>query len=209
MKTIINLLLGVAILGTLCTACRRDGDAHEWTGRVLEFGSDKPIAGATVYLLEVSGEILGPGGSRVVDSLVSDGAGRFTFRYADNPKASHRIRARADQYYEQEVSAGSNRSKITKDITLDPYAWAKILLHADRGKIYSVRVENDYCRHSFFGDLLEDVNEVICPKGGNRESPIKVIYNPQSGLGLEQKIISQKVYFPAHDTTLVEVRYED
>ncbi len=197
-------ILALLVLMVL-SSCKKEGSTgpRVWEGRVLEYGSDKPVAGATVYLLEVSGEILGPGGSRVVDSLVSDGAGRFTFRYADNPKASHRIRALGDQHYQSEVSAGSNRSRISKDIVLEPYAWLSLRIKAPDKDVYQIVIETYGCNPREFLNGERDV-EVLCSLRGNKNNSIKYHIGILQGQSIRDE---KEVYLPALDTTYVEYTY--
>ncbi len=210
MKTIINLLLGAIVVTGLLSSCRKEGSTgpRVWEGRVLEYGSDKPVAGARVYLWEGSSEWWGQSSEYRIDSTESAADGSFRFSYERVGGRYYRITGGADRYYPGE--AFLERTSSTKaDLVLDPYAWAKFIMYADTTKMYSVKIQDENCHHSFFGDFLEGMNGVVCIKRGNREGHVTVIYNPKRGIGLDQKIISQKVYFPAHDTTLVEVRYED
>ncbi len=207
MKTIINLLLGVTILGTLCTACRRDGDAHEWTGRVLEFGTDKPIAGATVYLLEGSSEWWGQSSEYRIDSTESAGDGSFRFSYERVGGRYYRITGGADRYYPGEAFL-ERTSSTRANLVLDPYAWALIKILCLKDKTESLRIQNDHCWRDFSGVSLNDTNVVVCPKRGNWSAFITVFYQPHINLGLPAQTFDEKIFFAAHDTTVVEVRFE-
>jgi hypothetical protein len=50
----------------------------------LEFGTDKPLAGAMVYLVSYGGSFLGPVSGGVIDSARADSDGAYRFDNIDN-----------------------------------------------------------------------------------------------------------------------------
>ncbi|MEO6757945.1 MAG: hypothetical protein ABIO24_00720, partial [Saprospiraceae bacterium] len=53
-------------------------------GRVTEYGTEKPVAGARIYLLCDQSVVFGSSGSSLADSLVTDTDGRFDRTYSEN-----------------------------------------------------------------------------------------------------------------------------
>ncbi|MBK7426738.1 MAG: hypothetical protein IPI60_06780 [Saprospiraceae bacterium] len=78
-----KLLLFVFAIAFTWQSCTKNG-SESVEGRVLEYGTNKPIPNATVYLMEVKGTILGPSGSSKIDSTTSDHGG-YKFTFMDNP----------------------------------------------------------------------------------------------------------------------------
>lgn len=166
-KLSLLLLLTLSLMFT--TSCNKS-DNHSWEGTVLEYGSNKPVANATVYLVEKSsGGILGPVGSSTEDSVTTGADGKFKFKFIDGPVA-HYIRGKADLYYETELSRnGNSPSKTKKDLILDPHAWLRIHV-----KNVNPVDENDTIAFETFacnetGFVGSDIDEeLLCQFSGNK-----------------------------------------
>lgn len=87
-KTFFNvrLLILLSIIVSY-TSCIKDrvGDTFYVEGKVLEYGTNKPVANARVVLLESAGEFLGPSYKILVDSIRTDENGDYHFKYIKKP----------------------------------------------------------------------------------------------------------------------------
>src|SRR5690606_32185691 len=117
-------LLFCVLITLTCQSCTKNG-SESVEGSVLEYGSNKPIPNATVYLMEVKGTFLGPSGSSKIDSTTSDHNGRYKFTYMDNPYVSE-IRGKANLYYDNYAYIMGTGKKLKTDLILDPHAWLRI-----------------------------------------------------------------------------------
>lgn len=61
------------------SSCSKDTPAPQYAaGRVMEYGTDKPLSGAKVYLAACSGDLLGPISCAIVDSATTTSDGQFS-----------------------------------------------------------------------------------------------------------------------------------
>jgi hypothetical protein len=210
MKTHRNLRLQILFLfsiGCFLPSCNKS-DNHSWEGRVLEYGSNKPVANATVYLVEKSGSgILGPVGSSTVDSLITGTDGKFKFKFIDGPVA-HYIRGKADLYYETELSRnGNSPSKTKTDLILDPHAWLRIHVKnvspVDSADFLSIGLNPGDCPKGFPGMTVDTF--MICDKyKGNRTKNLKYAVTKRSTGRVE---LIKEILMGAHDTTDLLIEY--
>ena len=113
----------------MLSACRKEDNTTSATGRVLQFGTNIPIEGATVYLQECSSEGLftGTGACTTIDTVITGVDGRYEF-IDFSSAGSHSIIAEANQYYDllESVSVVDFENDNMNDIVLTPYAWLKL-----------------------------------------------------------------------------------
>lgn len=199
------LLLFLLLIGCFLPSCNKS-DNHSWEGRVLEYGSNKPVANATVYLVEKSGsDILGPVGSSTVDSITTGADGKFKFKFIDGPVA-HYIRGKADLYYETELSRnGNSPSKTKTDLILDPHAWLRIHVKnvnpVDEND--AIAFETFSCNETgFVGKAIDE--ELICQFSGNKTH---TLYYKTFKIGTGNKRFPLEFTLGAHDTTDVLLEY--
>ncbi len=170
MKTIINLLLGAIVVTGLLSSCRKEGSTgpRVWEGRVLEYGSDKPVAGARVYLWEGSSEWWGQSSEYRIDSTESAGDGSFRFSYERVGGRYYRITGGADRYYPGEAFL-ERTSSTRADLVLDPYAWVRIhvknVIPVDRNDAITINFPS--CGKSIFSGSDVDTF-TICQTVGNK-----------------------------------------
>lgn len=163
---LITLLCCASVVFTWQSCSKNGSESVE--GRVLEYGSNKPIANATVYLMEVKGTFLGPSGSSKIDSTTSDQNGRYKFTYMDNPYVSE-IRGKANLYYDNHAYIMGTGRKLKTDLILDPHAWLRIHV-----KNVNPVDENDGISFETFscnetGYVGTDIDEkLICQFRGNK-----------------------------------------
>ena len=100
-------------------------------GQVLEYGSNKPLAGAEIFLQESIYESWSGGGNYItIDTFYSDNEGKYSIEFqhlpsTDSYNVSYQVEAHSFWYYPEtksmEIGYGHRRN-----IILDPYSWIKI-----------------------------------------------------------------------------------
>jgi len=167
-----NLWTIAAVLLTALAACSKDDGIHTWEGKVLEYGTMKPVPGAAVYLIEAKGSILGPTIKSVVDSTLSDINGYFKFTFEFNPYISE-ISGKAHNYFDGSDVIGSTKN-TNKDLILDPYAWLKVnVKNIDPvSDDDAITLRSDNCNNKLFkGQHVDDF--YICTYPGNRSGELR------------------------------------
>ena len=185
--------------------CTKNG-SESVEGTVLEYGSNKPVPNATVYLMEVKGTILGPSGSSKIDSTTSDHEGRYKFTYMDNPYVSE-IRGKANLYYDNYAYIMGTGRKLKTDLILDPHAWLRI--HVKSNSPDNTRNSILFDNHSFecktggFSGPFIDTSAVCQFKGGrNIDFRYRIATNVN---GNENFVLNQ--YLSPHDTTTILIEF--
>jgi hypothetical protein len=189
----------------LVIGCSKNG-SESVEGRVLEFGSNKPIPNATVYLMEVKGTFLGPSGSSKIDSTTSDHNGRYKFTYMDNPYVSE-IRGKANLYYDNYAYIMGTGKKLKTDLILDPHAWLRIHVKnvnpVDTNDYISLGINTHNCVKGFWGNTIDTI--FICDNfKGNRNSLYKY-KSAKTNVGWVEKEIN--VLLGSKDTTDIQIEY--
>ncbi len=153
------------------SSCRKEGSTGPriWEGRVLEYGSDKPVAGARVYLWEGSSEWWGQSSEYRIDSTESAADGSFRFSYERVGGRYYRITGGADQYYPGEAFL-ERTSSTRADLVLDPYAWVRIHVKnvnpVNENDFLSLNT-NSCSERAFLGMSVDQFT--VCQYRGNRE----------------------------------------
>ena len=127
-KTKFFYLFFLLALAWLLPSCKKDRSCENNcppSGRVLEYGTDKPIAGAKVQLQEyASNGILNGGYFYTVEEVTADSTGAYQCsEFGDI------VNATKDRYFsDDETSEGiSTVGDEPIDIHLFPYAWLKVV----------------------------------------------------------------------------------
>ncbi len=192
------ILLLTALYITIASCDKNDG-SYSWEGRALEYGSNKPIPNATVYLMEVKGTFLGPSGSRKIDSTSTDIEGKFKFTYSENPYVSE-VRGHADMYYDGSANIQRNGNKTKTDLILDPHAWLRIHVKNvnPAGEYDAIGFESFSCdSEGFVGAQIDTFS--VCSNRGNRSHDIYYIVS-KIGSGSQRHKLTYTL--GAHDTTV-------
>jgi hypothetical protein len=199
---LIPLIFTISIV-LLWIGCSKNG-SESVEGRVLEYGTNKPIANATVYLMEVKGTFLGPSGSSKIDSTTSDHNGRYKFTYMDNPYVSE-IRGNANLYYDNYAYIMGTGKKLKTDLILDPHAWLRIHVKSNNpgNTTNSIFFEDGSCTpEGHVGKNLDTIS--VCQKRGNRN--FKFFYSTSTSTHGNQRF-PLELNLPAHDTTTVVIEF--
>jgi hypothetical protein len=110
-----------------------DEDPTTIAGRVLEFGTDKPIPGALVKVLNCSGALLGSISCGLVGTVTTDANGYYQMPY---PEGGGGLTANAKMpgYFtdtDSEVCVCTPVDKV--DIRLHPHAWIRVKIKNESG----------------------------------------------------------------------------
>jgi len=212
MKTFTFRILAKLYLLILCAlsilSCAKDkiGTTRYVEGKVLEYGTEKPVANARVVLLEARGEFLGPSYKVIVDSTFTDEKGYYRFQYIKYP-GSNFVSASSDQYFKSEDYFVLDQKKSKTDIYLDPHAWLKVKVEKE-GEIVpgdGFTMETfDYCDPR---SIRLDRGEFycLCKLRGNRSHDLNYYRLPGGGQLYGRESLS--AYLPGHDTTEYVIQF--
>jgi hypothetical protein len=116
--------------GFLMVQCRKESNNFvKVSGKVLEFGSNKPIANAKVAVYEEGGAFLGSTWTKLVDSTHTDANGFYRIEKSNIDNASSfYVAAAANKYYTFDPTkyVATGQDVMNNDIVLDPFAWIKV-----------------------------------------------------------------------------------
>jgi hypothetical protein len=136
MKKLFFLLLPMmaAIWLTTLGGCRildgSENDPKPPAGLILEFGTEKPISGARVSLLQYEGEFLGGQSFSEIDAQFSKADGSYDFESTGFLVTATKAGYFTDDQTGKPILGGSERMT---DIHLSPHAWFKITLKNQSG----------------------------------------------------------------------------
>ena len=196
------LLLAVVWLFTL-PACQKDEPRTvHIKGRVTEYGTGKPIADARIYMLCDNSVVLGPSGSSLTDSIITDADGRFdrTYPDADLCGSLYLLPYKKGYFKGNEIDLTTEFKEL--NIILDPEAWLKLITVPDTlGDLI-------YFTGTFTGAAGWDTwsgdgtKEWFFLTQGNRDHWIDWDY---FGGGINSH--RDSIYLPAHDTITYTIHY--
>ena len=185
-----------------------DGSRTKIEGRVLEYGSLKPIPNALVVLEEeFHMPFTGGGKYYPIDSTYTNADGYYIYDFKhidklDDYYFSYQVKALAPKYFDNN-SRMENGYAHRSDIILDPYAWIKV--HVKNVNPFD---EKDYLFTNIWGGggkyygLDIDITEVY-PVPGARK--IKFFSRSTKNKITVEKLDS--LYLPPHDTINYEILY--
>ncbi len=194
----------------LLSQCRKDDKTTyiKTSGKVLEFGSNKPIKNAKVGIYEEGGEFLGSTWTKLVDTTRTDATGFYHFDIGDLDKgSSFFISAAADKYYTYDPNnyLVTKQEVLNNDIVLDPFAWIKV-------HVKNVNPFDDNDR-IILGNGISPLNSIQIGKNINLLYTNKLLGNREfetgwsvtkNGVNTQYKDILK---IPAHDTLNYEILY--
>lgn len=194
----------------LLSQCRKDDKTTfiKTSGKVLEFGSNKPIKNAKVGIYEEGGAFLGSTWTKLVDTTRTDATGFYHFDIGDLDKgSSFFISAAADKYYAYDPNnyLVTKQEVLNNDIVLDPFAWIKVHVKNvnpfnDRDSILLGNVVGTIpMTHVGKNIELNYINKVF----GNRDMQADWVVR-KNGIG---KSFIDSIKIPAHDTLKYEILY--
>lgn len=208
-----STLLILSLFTLLFSSCKKD---HDFTttisGQVLEFDTNKPIEGATVYAYggTSNGNLSNSGANlSTITSTTTDLNGYYHFSFDAEDFSILDMSASHDQYFPvntiiQNIFRGVDNEI---DIILDPHAWLKIHvknnLPIDEYDIISVGNSFNYDDiDPLYGNTI-DTTLIGLVKGNNIDT--RAIWFVTKNDVTEN--YHQNIYCPAHDTTYIEILY--
>jgi hypothetical protein len=223
-KTFFAVLLAAALLAAGCKE-----RPPTISGRVLEYGTEQPIEGATVKVRACEGEFLGPIYCYTVDSAKADAQGRYSMPFPNGASLANAYMPGYFSDIDSEIDIGSKPDNDA-DIWLHPHAWIRVtirnesgaygfypdrnqsglpLIHLNIGQDSTLldeikfRKGNDFTKY-IFSSILEE---------GGGTPPLDYWENVKAFVGSENIPVkvgvgaSIKFYLPGHDTTDITIIY--
>lgn len=200
MKNKILLYLIATIALPWLSACRKDDPPTIIRGRVTEYGTQKPIEGARVYVLCYEGTIFGPSGSTLADSIVSQADGTFYREYppAELCGSAYLVPWKAGYFKGSELDLTTDNKRF--DIVLDPEAWLRLITIPDGPAGYDhIGIGGDFRCETWASDGLKTF---IFLTRGNRDHVIR--WGPFKDPSIK---FPDTLYLPAHDTTVYTIHH--
>ncbi|MCO5253833.1 MAG: carboxypeptidase-like regulatory domain-containing protein [Bacteroidetes bacterium] len=141
MKKLRIKLLVILLFGVLLTSCKKDlpyDDDYEVSGYVLDELTGKPIAYATVGVLQISREDFLGWGAKTVASGTADSTGYFKYHFHanENDNLYELVARKDDHYFEKsnfpDISFNKN-GKTTQNVTLMPHGYLTLVIKGNKG----------------------------------------------------------------------------
>jgi hypothetical protein len=194
----------------LLTQCRKDNKTTfiKTSGKILEFGSNKPIKNAKVGIYSEGGEFLGSTWTKLLDTTRTDATGFYHFDKDNLDKgSSFFISAVAEKYYAFDPNnyLVTGKEVLNNNIVLDPFAWIKV-------HVKNVNPFND-ADSILLGSVVGDLRGLYIGKNIDAIYINKVQGNTQmsaSWIVIKNSIrsrFSDTIAIPAHDTLNYEILY--
>jgi hypothetical protein len=187
----------------LMVQCRKESNNYiKVSGKVLEFGSNKPIANAKVGIYSEGGAFLGSTWSNLVDTTRTDANGFYSIeKQGIDNGSSFYVSAAANKYYTFDPTKylATGQDVTNNDIVLDPFAWIKI-------HVKNVNPFGDNDKFIINGSTYEG-------KNFEQNFTFKVIGNKNLPLGWSiqknnvWRSFSDSTKIVAHDTLKYEILY--
>ena len=206
MKISHSLLLTFSVL-LLFSACKKKEIPTERRvfGQVTEFGTDIPIAEATIELYSSGTD--GIGSSTLLERTVTtDQNGRFEMNFATEDISS--VAVKADKYFDS-IEHFLNPGKDNEEnFVLDPHAWLHLQVKniAPADEFDKIRIAYKHGLGGWNEFIVKEIDETLFDLvyGGNKEGYIRWdIYN--AGVLIEE--FRDTIFIPAHDTLYYEINY--
>jgi hypothetical protein len=169
-------------------------------GKILELGTLKPIEGATVFLSDCDGEVLGNSNCITIDSTTSDAQGHYAFT-----RTGSRVQARKSGYFSDDTTEKPvlYDSETMTDIVLPPHAWLQVKLINESGA-FAIS-----CSELSFLNLIQlpiySDSVFIIKRRGNEK--YKLIYQVLPLENTFSDIQRDTIYLLGHDTTKLTINY--
>ena len=203
------IFLAIILIISFLASCKKDSEFSSSEGRVLENGSNKPIANAKIIISKCVGNFNSGGvDCSTVDTIYSDAQGKYKY-YKElvgnevyTGVGNYEFFAKKTGYlYQKHIVAMPTRGAISQDIILVPEAWLKI--HVKNEKPFDSR------------DIIEIIGLYAGDNGGGYKDAVDmdyIKYYQQAGndsLSIRYSIRKneifttyfKKIYLPALDTT--------
>ncbi len=191
----------------LVTSCAMRQEYKSFTGRVVEYGSGKPIPEAKVvlhYFNDLPG--LG-GGSSPYDTVVTDQDGYFFADGREHSPWELKVYSRDSNYYDARNSSGGQQAGGLYEnpvIKLKPYAWLQLVVDWSvfEDKFDYVYLQGcDNCSFQIYGDTILPTIRLL----GNHVNGVSM-FGHKDGAVIE-RFQNDSIYCPGFDTTTHVITY--
>lgn len=169
-------------------------------GRITEYGTNKPIEGARIYLLCYGGSVFGGSSSTLGDSIVTDVNGEFHREYRQDDVCGGAYMIVWKEGYFKRDGLGVTTGVNNVNIALDPEAWLKLVTIPDAGMWSSLGFGGTFRPHSVHaGNGTE--TQIFLGQGGRN---ILLHWGPFSN---PEIVSTDTIYLAPHDTTTHTIHY--
>jgi hypothetical protein len=207
---ILGFLLLAGAFSMCVLACWRD----DWAvssrpgfiaGHIYEFGTNKPVVGATVKAFTCDGEAFGSLGCTVLDSANSDAEGHYRIEGIDD-NAVLFVNAYKDSYFTDDLSQSVvlNDKEDKTNVVLYPHAWLQVTIRNESGA------------YAFNTDVFDPLNPFIYLENGDSRTYTTVVKgnqdyrfgycvkpSPDTLMGCTWA----SIFCPGHDTAKLNINY--
>jgi len=181
-------------------SCKKDDPITTIQGRITEYGTNKPIEGARIYLLCYNGAIFGGSSSTLGDSIVTDANGEFHREYPQDDVCDGSYMVVWKEGYFKRDGLGVTTGVNNVNIALDPEAWLKLVTIPDGETNYNhIGIGGDFRCETW---AINGTGNYLFLTSGNRNKVIR--WGPFNDPTIK---ISDTVYVAAHDTTTYTIHY--
>ena len=118
------LMLWVAVALASCSKSKMENTIAQ--GRILAYGTNKPVAGARVSLQGCTYSWQGGGYCNIIDSTITQSDGKYHFNFVGESTDNYIVFVKADGYHKNDYLINDFHTDFTHDITLDPYSWIRL-----------------------------------------------------------------------------------
>ena len=172
-------------------------------GRVTEFGTGLPIAGARIYMLCDNSVVFGPSGSSLSDSIITDADGRFDRTYPDDELCGSLflLPFKKGYFKGNEIDLTTDFKEL--EVVLDPEASLKVMTVPDLGQ-GAISFSGTFTGAAGWSAYpSEGVKTQVFTTSGNRIKLIGWAYwaNPNDTYKQDS------IYLPGHDTIIYTIHY--
>ena len=204
-----NAFFPLVITMALVTSCAMRKEYKSFTGRVVEYGSGKPIPEAKVvlhYFNDLPG--LG-GGSSPYDTVVTDQDGYFFADGREHSPWELKVYSRDSNYYDARFGSSTTvgiTAYFHEDpvIKLKPYAWLQLVVDWSvfEDKFDYVNLQGcGNCYFTFYGDTTLPTTRLL----GNHVNGVSM-FGYKDG-ALVDRFQNDSIYCPGFDTTTHVITY--
>jgi hypothetical protein len=215
MKKIFQFLAIFLTISLLSSCHALNSNFTRIEGKVVDMGSGKGIAGATVVIYEcVSGGLGGGRFCEPIDSVFTDKDGNYKYENATSDASSFDLRAfKKNHTLDVSIGATTGEKHKNKNLSLKAHAWIKF-------HVKNVNPFNEYDKIIAPGAFGGGVNYVFYGKnidttyilggneyGGNKKNHISWFINKNNTVNKNLDYHSDSLFCKGLDTTFYEVKY--
>jgi hypothetical protein len=203
-SSLFNATLLLMVLSGITFACCKNRDDGQIVikGRVLAYGTNEAIAGASIYMWCYSSQLFGPSGQTFFDSLVTDDNGAFYAEFDEDELCGGFFLSvfKEGYHYRNDIDIHSGVNEF--EVILNPEAWLKIVTIPDLGGDNLI-IGGDFLGAAGYSvSSIYGVQESTFPTTGNTDKVI--FWRPWGELNNTKY---DTIYLPGLETTTYTLHY--